>query len=261
MPPDREHRSATFDTVARRYDRARPPYPEAVFDAIAARCPTNARVLDIACGTGQATVPLARRGYPIVAVERGPALAALARRNLAPFPWAHVEVAAFEAWRPPDEPFELAVCATAFHWLDPAVRLSRIAAVLRPGGWFALIDTVHVAGGNQAFFADVQACYGRFDPTPTAPWRLPCADDLPTTHPELDGSPLFEPPALVRVEHDIEYRTDAYLDLLRTYSGHLALTPAARRGLLDCIAALIDGRYGGRITKRYLIELRLARRR
>jgi hypothetical protein len=38
------------------------------------------------------------------------------------------------------------------------------------------------------------------------------------------------------------------------------LPPDDQRGLLDCIAGLIDERYGGRIVKRYLSELRLAYR-
>jgi hypothetical protein len=48
--------------------------------------------------------------------------------------------------------------------------------------------------------------------------------------------------------------------LLLTYSGHRALPPEALRGLLDCIARLIDSRHDGAITKRYLNELRLADR-
>jgi hypothetical protein len=63
-----------------------------------------------------------------------------------------------------------------------------------------------------------------------------------------------------RYEWDVTYPTGAYLDVLRTYSGHRALDPVARGHLLDCIARLIDSRYGGRIAKRYLTELRLARR-
>ncbi|CAM5598960.1 Methyltransferase type 11 OS=Streptomyces antimycoticus OX=68175 GN=SSPO_097970 PE=4 SV=1 [Streptomyces antimycoticus] len=47
--------------------------------------------------------------------------------------------------------------------------------------------------------------------------------------------------------------------MLRTYSGHRALPPQAREGLLECIAGLIDRRYGGRVTKRYLTELRVSR--
>ena len=49
--------------------------------------------------------------------------------------------------------------------------------------------------------------------------------------------------------------------MLLTYSGHRALAPVAQRGLLDCVADLIDARYGGRIVKRYLTELRVAYRR
>jgi hypothetical protein len=39
------------------------------------------------------------------------------------------------------------------------------------------------------------------------------------------------------------------------------MEPADQSGLLDCIATLIDDRFGGRITKRHLTELRVARRR
>lgn len=48
--------------------------------------------------------------------------------------------------------------------------------------------------------------------------------------------------------------------MLRTYSGHRALPAPARDALLACLAGLIDGRHGGRIVKRYLTELRIARR-
>ncbi len=88
----------TFDEDAERYDRARPGYPAAVFDDLAALAGVGpgCRVLEIGCGTGQATVPLAERGCEIVAVELGADLAAVARRRLAGFPKVRVEVAAFE---------------------------------------------------------------------------------------------------------------------------------------------------------------------
>jgi hypothetical protein len=58
-----------------------------------------------------------------------------------------------------------------------------------------------------------------------------------------------------RYERDIAYSTDEHLELLCTYSGHLALEARLRRGLLDCIRELIDGRFGGRVVKRSLTEL------
>ena len=77
---------------------------------------------------------------------------------------------------------------------------------------------------------------------------------------EIEQSGLFSTPEFRRYPTDIPYTTRSYIDVLLTYSGHRALDPPSQRGLLDCIAGLIDDRYGGRIVKRYLSELRVARR-
>ena len=57
------------------------------------------------------------------------------------------------------------------------------------------------------------------------------------------------------------YTTREYRDLLLSYSNHRALASDARDGLLACIGELIDMRFGGRIAKRYMTELTVARRR
>ncbi len=55
---------ATFDRAALLYDEARPGYPEALFDDVVSlsRLPPGGRILEIGCGTGQATLPFACRG-------------------------------------------------------------------------------------------------------------------------------------------------------------------------------------------------------
>jgi SAM-dependent methyltransferase len=257
--------SRTFDEEAELYDRARPGYPPELYDDLAdlAGARPGSRVLEVGCGTGQATVPLARRGCRITAVEAGPSMAALARRNLAGAGAVEVVTAEFENWPLPDEPFDAVVSATAFHWIDPAVRMARAADALRPGGALAVVRTQHVRGGTEEFFVEVQRCYERFDPGTPPGLRPPEAADVDGSDhvEEVVRSGRFGPTVFRRYERELTYTTGDYLELLRTYSGHRALPEAARTGLLDCVAALIDQRYGGRVTKRYLVDLGVSRRR
>ena len=62
-----------FDELAEDYDRTRPVCPPAMFDDLVALTGLSAgdRVLEIGCGTGQATVPLAERGSPLPRLTGG----------------------------------------------------------------------------------------------------------------------------------------------------------------------------------------------
>jgi len=240
---------ATFDEVAELYDRVRPGYPRELFDDLArlAGVGPGCRVLEIGPGTGQLTAPLAERGCTIVAVELGAGLAAAARRNLARYPAVDVVNADFETWPVPPARFDLVIAATAMHWIDPAVWAAKTAAALRPGGRVAAVETHHVAGGTMAYFADAQrACYVRYDPRARLSERPPDPAEIPSAG------------AAGRYEWEHTYTTAEYLDLLRTYSGTLSLPTADAAALLGCIESLIDGRYGGRVSKRYLTQLLLS---
>ncbi|MGP4005697.1 class I SAM-dependent methyltransferase [Streptomyces sp. 4N124] len=259
----RVHLSRTFDEDAELYDRARPGYPSELFDDLteAAGTGPGCRVLEVGAGTGKATLPLAELGCRITAVELGAGMAAVARRNLAGFEAVEIVTADFEIWPLPEEPFDAVVSATAFHWIDPGVRMAKAADALRLGGALAVVATQHVAGGSEEFFVEVQDCYERFDPATPPGLRLPAAQEVDTLDrtDEVARSGRFGPVVFRRYEWELAYTTAEYLEVLRTYSGHRALPPGAREGLLDCIAGLIDRRYGGRVTKRYLTELRTSR--
>lgn len=218
-------------------------------------------MLEIGCGTGQATLPLAERGCEIICVELGPNMAGVARRKVEGFPSVQVVISAFEDWPLPTEPFDVVFAATAFHWLDPAVRVVKSADALRIGGTLATVSTHHVAGGDTEFFAEAQRCYERWDPSTPIGLRLQSAEAIPSDSEELDRSGRFGPATFRRYEWEISYSTLAYIETLMTYSGHRALAPDARANLLACIAHLIESRYRGRVAKRYMTELRTARRR
>jgi 16S rRNA A1518/A1519 N6-dimethyltransferase RsmA/KsgA/DIM1 with predicted DNA glycosylase/AP lyase activity len=74
----------TFNEAAELYDRARPRYPQALVADLTreAGLGPRGRVLEVAPGTGQLTVPLATSGCRLTAVELGPSMAAVARHNL-----------------------------------------------------------------------------------------------------------------------------------------------------------------------------------
>jgi len=137
----REQRRGLFDSVAELYEAARQGYPGEIVDAVVANAavgPGDA-VLEIGCGTGQLTRQLAGRGLGLTAIDIGPAMVGVARRNVADGT-ARFHVCSFEDFAGRG-PFGLIVSATAFHWVDPEVGLAKAARLLRPGGWLALLTT------------------------------------------------------------------------------------------------------------------------
>jgi protein-L-isoaspartate O-methyltransferase len=116
-------RRESFEEIADAYSLYRPTPPIEVVDAVIASSDLRqgSSVLEIGCGTGQLSVPLAKHGVDLVAIELGSHLAALARRNLVEFSNARVEVGAFEEWQLPMHKFDAVVSASAL------MRLSVIA--------------------------------------------------------------------------------------------------------------------------------------
>lgn len=250
---------AIFDEDAERYHRARPAYPDGLLDALVdqARLGPGSRVLEVGPGTGQATRGLLARGISVTAVELGPRLAAVLSRELGG-EGLDVVVSAFEDLAPAST-YDAVVCFTAWHWLDPAVRAGKAAALLRPGGCLVTVGTHHVGGVDDEVFEELRRCYERWDPATTPGEVMPAAHDVPPGRDEVDGSALFDAATRLRFGQDVTYSTAAYLDVLLTYSGHRALRADLREHLLACIATVVD-RHGGMLTKDYLYELRSARR-
>ena len=122
---DREEGGRSFGADPAGYHAVRPPYPERVYTLLEERCGLvpGARTLEIGPGTGLATRELLARGAsPLVAVEPDERLAAFLGESLG----AAVDLRAARFEDAPLEPgsFDLAVCATAFHWIDPVVGLT-----------------------------------------------------------------------------------------------------------------------------------------
>ena len=154
MSEEQTRLRATFDQAALLYDEARPGYPEALFDDVVtlSGIPPGWRILEIGCGTGQATLPLARRSYRILCIELGANLATVARHKLRAYPQVEVRTGAFED-RPVEEAaFDLALSATAFHWIDPAIAYPKTARPQGRRSYRAVLEPSRAEPGQPGLF-------------------------------------------------------------------------------------------------------------
>jgi SAM-dependent methyltransferase len=265
MPGDRERLAATFDSAAGLYHQARPRYPAGLYDELVrlARLQPGDRLLEVGCATGTATVPLARRGYRITCVEVGPALAAQARRNLAAFPRVDIAEGAFEAWLPPRQvTFGLVYAATAWHWIDPAVKYRKAWDLLRPGGHLAFWAAQHVVpAGGDPFFRELQDVYDEIGEGLPPGTGFPRPGELPGQRAEIAQTGLFTDITVRHFDWEVSYDAEAYIRLLGTFSGHIAMASWQRDRLYGEIRRRLAERPGGRLRRHWGAVLHVARRR
>lgn len=260
-PQARERQRLTFERTAENYDRYRPTYPDALFAAIFryAGLGPHDRILEIGCGTGRATLPLARSGIPLVGIEPAPAMADTVRAKLTGYPNAEILTSSFEDADLEPSRFGLVACAQAYHWLDHTTRVDRIARALRARGTAAIFANIPVTReGSRPFHVRVQDVYRQIAPDLARQSPLCRPNDLPP-HP-FDASDTFT---------DLEQRSypwnwtlsaPDYVGLLQTHSPHAALDSDVREHLIAGIADLINTEFDGYVTEHYIAVLALAHR-
>ena len=257
-----------FNEVPELYDRVRPSYPADLFADLVAVSGIDERssVLEVGCGTGQATRPLAEHGCQVTAVEPGAGLAEFARQRLAGLSNINIEASTFEAWDACDRSFDLLVAASSWHWIDPSIGWRRAHDVLRPGAWMALLGHVVVSQpGEQEVYAETADLHERFALGNPDWGHPPLESEVRSTRegwgpPSEDRDGLFGP-TVVRWYPSVQRFDGAgFADLLRTLSPYRRLEPAVREPLLDAIAERIRTHLGDHASRRYLAVLRIGPR-
>jgi SAM-dependent methyltransferase len=269
-----------FTTVAADYDAVRPGYPSELFDELAALAGLGpgASVLEIGPGPGTATRSLLERGWRVQATEPGAEMAEMARRRLTGRA-LRVDQTTFEEWEPEGARFDLVFSATAFHWVAPGVRWAKTAAVLADGGHLSLMTNRTVAGNTfHDLYAMSRELHQRYAPDMADEGPSPSSDeliaalaqdprDIGTVWAAADpkgglvpAGPLYDPPVVRTHLWEHAYSAREAVTLLSTYSPYLALDPAPREALFSGIEGMIKDRFGGRVVRRYLSIMAVARR-
>lgn len=255
-----------FDWDPENYDRARPSYPDALFDDLWAYLDEETRAhpatIEVGPGTGQATRALLARGARVTAVELGPRLAVFLARKFLVQPELTVVNAAFEDVPLSEGAWNLVFSATAYHWVASETRTARPYALLKAGGVLAVVDTIQVRGAaDRGYFERSQPLYARYWPDQPTFHPTPQPDVEPPILEEMRASGLFEDVRRWRYRWDQRYDVDAYISLVRSYSNTYELAPDLRESFLADLRAFVKAEEGAYVLRPLVITLVAGRRR
>ena len=239
----------SFGADAERYDKARPPYPDAMIKRIVAAAPGPA-FLDVGTGTGIAARQLQAAGARVLGLDVDDRMAARARQR-----GLEVEVAKFEEWEPHGRRFDALVAAMTWHWIDPLAGAAKAAQVLGPGGTINLMWNVFEAPPEvKPVFAEINA---RIVPELPNLWASPVPmvqgyqailDQGIDGLREVGG---FEDLEQWRVDWDLAYTRDEWLAVVPTFGGiGSRISKTTLDELLTATGEAIDAA-GGTLLIRY----------
>jgi SAM-dependent methyltransferase len=209
------------------------------------------RALDIGCGTGLATRPLAAAcGFAVGIDISAPMLAEAMRR-------APLRLVRGRGERLPfsEASFDLLTMGSAFHWCEPGPLRSEIRRVLAPGGHLAVFD--HFLAGRMEDDPGFAVWFEGYRERFAAPPR----------HPAFDASREegFVPVARERFEHPVPLSLDALTAYVTSQSNVLAAVDAGHIAIEEAEAEMRAGLrpFFGRKTASvtYRGELDLLRKR
>jgi SAM-dependent methyltransferase len=241
MPTPESHRAVaeSFGVDPARYDRNRPPYPEAMITRIVDGSPGRS-LLNVGCGTGIEARQFQAVGCTVLGVEPDRRMADFARET-----GVETEVAKFEDWDARNRRYDAVVAGTAWHWVDPVKGAAKAAEVLKPNGRIATFW--HVFELPKPVAEALSAVYRQV--VPDSPFDMNNAKSMlelyqagfDRTADGLRGAGFAEPEQW-RYDWERFYTGDEWLELLSTYGGMTMLDADRRDEILTGVEpAIKDG--------------------
>jgi hypothetical protein len=196
---------------------------------------------------------------PLVAIEPDDRLAVFLREAIADAALT-VVTSTFEEAVLPEATFDLGLSATAFHWLDEDLALAKVATLLRPGGWWAMVWNVFGDQCRPDPFHEATKILldGPVSPSAGA-GDVPFALDSEARVAAMERTNAFD-----SIEHQISpwsliLDPDQTVALYATYS-NINIRPD-REAVLAELGRVARDEFHGRVTRNMVTSLYVARRR
>lgn len=250
----------TFNTQAERYARMRPGYVPELYEEIFrhVRLDASSTAVEVGIGGGQATEPILQTGCRVTAVESGDQLAGLCREKFRAYGNFQAVTCKFEDYPAQDDSCDLIFSASAFHWIPEEVGYPKVLRMLKPGGVFArFANHPFKDKGRPGMHEALQEVYKVYMPGSLGAKEY-------TEEQARNRAQIAAKYGFVDISHHLYHRTRdftaaQYVELLGTYSDHIAIEEHTRRRFFAEIEAAIN-RLGGVITIYDTIDLQLARK-
>ena len=250
----------TFDTVAKTYEKLRPGYPDALYEAVFAHQPVNEgkNALEVGIGGGQATEPVLKTGCSVLAVEPGQNFCDLCREKFRMYSGFHVLNGKFEDAEVEKEKYDLVYSASAFHWVPEEEGYQKVYDVLKKGGTFArFANHPYKDKSRPGMHEALQEVYAVYMPGSLVPDEY--SREQAKARAEIAAKYGFTDIQYHLFHRTRDFTAAEYIQLLGTYSDHIAIEKETRGRFFAEIEQAIN-RLGGVITIFDTIDLQLARK-
>ncbi|MBQ8653751.1 MAG: methyltransferase domain-containing protein [Clostridia bacterium] len=163
-----------FDSIADDFDRFRPTYSPALYEALIPRAGIGPGcfLLELGPGTGQATEPLLRTGCNYLGIELGKHLAARLKEKFGHYSNFSLIRDDFITHDFGAQRFDVILSAATIQWIPPEIAFDKTFRLLKPGGMLAMM-MLHgdYRSHNEALYQRIQQVYAHYW-KPEEPYRI-----------------------------------------------------------------------------------------
>ncbi len=258
---DLEQRKNWYSAVAENYNKARPLYPQELIDRVVelTKLTSDSSILEIGCGSGQATRGFAPLGLSMVCLEPSLEASQIAQQNCLAYPKIDIKNTSLEEWKLETGKFDAVLAANAWHWLPPEISYPKSAQALKPEGYLILLWNMS-PHPTYEIYQELDKVYQVHAPHLS---RYETSQDQKNILKQL-GQKIIDSQyfSCLKSEHflqKVDYRIDDYLLLLQTFSPYLELPGEQRKLLFSDLKATLEQHCRDTIAVSYYSAFHIAR--